>query len=408
MTRKLYLSDAYLTRFRASVAALREVDGRTAVLLDRTAFYPEGGGQPADHGTIGGARVADVVEAGDEVLHLLEPGEAPVPGAEVDCAVDAARRFDHVQQHHGQHLLSAAFERLHGAATLSFHLGADTCTIDLSVPPARLGPEALAAAEAEANRLVWADLPIDARERTPEELARLPLRKDAVKGSRVVVVGDGADVVDASPCGGTHPRRTGEVGAVAVLRVQKWGQGSRVEFACGGRVVALLHRADERLLQAAGSLRCAPAELPAAAARAAEEGQSRRKELDRAVEALAAAEAARLDAASPGPSPIVARVEGVLATPGGLKPLAQALAARGRTALLGCADAERAHLCFARPRGPGPSMGDLLRQAVARLGGKGGGAPDLAQGSGPAREALDEALATAAAGAGGGAAGGAP
>ncbi|HET8723484.1 MAG TPA: DHHA1 domain-containing protein [Anaeromyxobacteraceae bacterium] len=403
MTQKLYLSDAYLTRFRASVAGIREVDGRIAVLLDRTAFYPEGGGQPADRGTIGGARVADVVESGEEVLHLLEPGEAPATAGEVECVVDAARRRDHVQQHHGQHLLSAAFERLHGAATLSFHLGAETCTIDLSVPPARLGPEALAAAEAEANRLVWADLPVDARERTPEELARLPLRKDAVKGSRVVVVGEGEGVVDASPCGGTHPRRTGEVGVVAVLRVQKWGQGSRVEFACGGRVLALLHRAEERLLQAATSLRCAPAEVPAAAARAAEEGQARRKELDRAVEAVAAAEAARLDAASAGPVPVAVRVEGLLATPGGLKALAQALAARGRTALLGCTDPERAHLCFARPRGPGPSMGDLLRQAVARLGGKGGGAPDLAQGSGPAREALDEALAAAAAGAGTGA-----
>ncbi|HQR30662.1 MAG TPA: alanyl-tRNA editing protein, partial [Anaeromyxobacteraceae bacterium] len=276
MTQKLYLSDTYLTRFRASVAGTREVDGRLAVLLDRTAFYPEGGGQPADHGTIGSARVSGVVESGEDVLHLLEPGDVPAPGAEVECVVDAARRLDHVQQHHGQHLLSAAFEKLHGAATLSFHLGADTCTIDLSVPPARLGPEALAAAEAEANRLVWADLPVDARERTPEELSRLPLRKDAVKGSRVVVVGDGDAVVDASPCGGTHPRRTGEVGAVAVLRVQKWGQGSRVEFACGGRVLSLLHRVEERLLQASASLRCAPAEVPAAAARAAEEGQARR------------------------------------------------------------------------------------------------------------------------------------
>ncbi|HET8734678.1 MAG TPA: DHHA1 domain-containing protein, partial [Anaeromyxobacteraceae bacterium] len=328
-------------------------------------------------------------------------GPAPAAGARVACAVDAARRRDHVQQHHGQHLLSAAFERLHGAATLSFHLGAETCTIDVDAPPARMTPEALAAAEAEANRLVWADLPVDARERTPEELAALPLRKGAVKGSRVVVVGggDGGEVVDASPCGGTHPRRTGEVGAVAVLRAQKWGAGTRVEFACGGRVVALLHRADERIARASAAVRCAPAELAVAVEKLAEEGQARRKETERLVEALAAAEAARLDGGAAA-GPVRARLEGALGTAAGAKAVAQALAARGRVALVGCVDGGRAHLCFARPRGAGPHLGEILREAVALAGGKGGGAPDLAQGSGPAVDRLDEALATAAARAG--------
>ena len=220
MTEKLYFADAYRTRFDAVVTATRVHAGRPAVLLDRTAFYPEGGGQPADRGTLGEATVDDVLEVDGEVLHLLGDGPAPAVGARVSCAVDDARRRDHRQQHHGQHLLSAAFERLLGAATLSFHLGAETCTIDLDRPPAALTPEALAAAEAEANRLVWADLPVEARERTPAELSALPLRKEAVKGARIVTVGDpeGAGLVDASPCGGTHPRRTGEVGAVAVLR----------------------------------------------------------------------------------------------------------------------------------------------------------------------------------------------
>ncbi len=334
MTEKIYLSDASLTRFEGTVVAARVHAGRPALVLDRTAFYPEGGGQPADKGRIGDASVEEVVEVEGEVLHLLGEGPAPAPGSRVACVVDAIRRLDHVQQHHGQHLLSAAFERLHGAATLSFHLGADACTIDLDAPPARMTPAALAAAEAEANRLVWADLPVEARERTPEELAALPLRKGAVKGSRVVVVGGGAagEIVDASPCGGTHPRRTGEVGAVAVLRAQKWGAGTRVEFACGGRVVGLLHRAEERLGRASAALRCAPAELVAAVEKLAEEGQARRKEMDRLVEALAAAEATRLDAGAPGPV-VSARLEGALAAPGGLKGVAQALAARGRIAI---------------------------------------------------------------------------
>ncbi len=402
MTEKLYLSDSDLLRFDATLSAMRVLEGRTALVLDRTAFYPEGGGQPADRGTLAGLAVEDVVEVDGEVLHVVASGTAPAPGtvpevgSRVEGAVDPARRQDHLQQHHGQHLLSAAFDRLHGATTLSFHLGADTCTIDLDLAPGRLDRAALAAAEAEANRLVWADLPVDVRERTPEELARLPLRKDATKGARIVVVGgEGGAVVDASPCGGTHPRRTGAVGAVVVLRAQKWGGGTRVEFACGGRVVALLHRADERLARASATLRCAPPELPDAVEKLADEGQARRKELDRLLEALSALEAARLDGASPPGAVVSARLEGALAAPAGLKGVAQALAARGRVAVLGGIDGGRAHLCLARPRGPGAHLGEILREGVARVGGKGGGSPDLAQGSGPDVDRLPDAIAAA-------------
>jgi len=401
VTEKLYLSDAYLSRFDANVAAARLHAGKAAVVLDRTAFYPEGGGQPSDRGTIGGAQVEDVVEVDGEVLHLLASGESPAPGTRVACQVDWARRFDHMQQHHGQHLLSAVLERLHGASTVSFHLGAETCTIDLEVPPSRLPAEALTAAEAAANQLVWRDLVVEARERSPEEVAALPMRKDAVKGARIVVVSgerDGkTEVEDASPCGGTHPLRTGEVGAIAVGRAQKWGEGTRVEFVCGGRVLAALHRAEERLVRASAALRCAPAELPAAAAKLAEEGQARRKEVDGLVEALSAAEAERLDGSRPVGLPLAARVEGQLGTAAGLRAVAQALAGRGRVALIGGIDGGRAHLCFARPRGTGAHLGEVLREVVAALGGKGGGSTDLAQGSGPAVERLDEALASAAA-----------
>jgi alanyl-tRNA synthetase len=398
VTQKLHLSDTYLTRFEAVVVAVREHEGRKGIVLDRTAFHAEGGGQPADRGTVGDALVEDVLEVGGEVLHLLGSGPAPAPGARVSCAVDWARRQDHLQQHHGQHLLSAAFDRIHGAATLSFHLGAATCTIDLDATPARMTAEALGAAEAEANRLVWADLPVDARERSPEEAAALPLRKDAVKGLRIVVVGGGESgpVVDASPCGGTHPRRTGEVGVVSVLRAQKWGAGTRVEFACGGRVLGLLHQAEDRLARSSAALRCAPAELVAAVEKLAEEGSARRKELDRMLGALAAVEAVRLEGTATSPEPVVARFDGSLGSPAGLKAVAQALAARGRTALLGGVEGGRAHLCFARARGSGAHLGEVLRESAGLVGGKGGGAPDLAQGSGPDVGRLDEALAAAA------------
>jgi alanyl-tRNA synthetase len=426
MTERLYLADPYLARFDADVLAERRLGDRTAVVLSRTAFYPEGGGQPADRGTLGPARVVDVQEVEGEILHAVE---GAVPAGRVTGVLDWARRFDHMQQHHGQHLLSAAFEAALGAHTVSFHLGEETCTIDLDVSADRLGPVTLLEVELAASELVWRDLDVEARELGPEDLARLALRKEPTKGSRVVVVraplvqdeqgglGDSAPrqtddagserhghpgglrpaglpgLIDASPCGGTHPRRTGEVGAIAVLRAQKWGAGARVEFACGARLLRLLRCASERLGEVARALRCAPHEAPGAAARLAAESLGRKKDLDRLALSLARAEGVRL----------AARAETIteeLEVPAGdaasyLRAVGQALAAEGRLALLGARGDGRALLCFARPKGAGPDLGALLREAVAVLDGKGGGTPDLAQGGGPRAEKLGEALALA-------------
>jgi alanyl-tRNA synthetase len=180
------------------------------------------------------------------------------------------------------------------------------------------------------------------------------------------------------------------VGAVAVLGARKWGEGARVEFACGGRVVRALAEAAARLAAAAQALRCAPAEVGEAAARVAEEALGRRKEVERLVAALAAEAGERLAAGAAGP--LVARLEPPLSGAAGLKAAAAALAARGRVALLGGEEAGRAFLCFARPKGTGPHLGDLVREAAAALGGKGGGSPELAQGSGPEAARLAEAL----------------
>jgi alanyl-tRNA synthetase len=376
MTERLDLTDPYLTTFDAEVTAVRTHAGRPAVVLSRTAFYPEGGGQPADTGWLGDVPVVDVQQVGDEVLHVVA---APVELGVVAGEIDWARRFDHMQQHHGQHLLSATFDKELGAATVSFHLGVETCTIDLAVPVARLGAEALHEVEEACNDVVFRDLPVTARDFAPDELARLPLRKQAVKGSRIVLV----EGVDASPCGGTHPRRTGEVGVVSIVRAQKWGEAvARVEFVCGRRVPLALRRAREELAAAAEALRCAPGEVGAATRRVTDEGAAQRRELAKLEAALAAAEAERLDLASaPGP---VTRVLGPdLASAGRVKLVAAALCARGRTALLAGVAEGRVSLCFQRPKGPGPSMSDILKATATALGGKGGGSPDLAQGSAP-------------------------
>src|SRR3954468_15265654 len=295
MTDRLYLRDPYLSSFRAHLLEVRDLDGKPAAVLDQSAFYPEGGGQPGDRGTLGAAQILDTQERGGEVLHVLDP---PLQPGEYEARVDWSRRFDHMQQHHGQHLLSAAFDKL-GAPTVSFHLGERTCTIDLDAP---LGRVDAGKAEALANESVWRNLPVVARDFTGEERAKLALRKEPVKEDRVVLV----EGVYASPCGGTHPARTGDVGCVAILRVQKWGEGkARVEFACGARVVRLLHEAAGAVAAAAEALKAAPADLAQAAARVAAESQARRKSADALLEELAAIEAARLRAQG---SPVVAKV----------------------------------------------------------------------------------------------------
>ena len=380
MTERLYLADPYLKSFRARVLEMRDLKGQPAAVLDRTAFYPEGGGQPGDRGTLGGAQVLDTQEQEGVVLHVLDQ---PIDG-EVEARLDWDRRFDHMQQHHGQHLLSAAFDKT-GAPTVSFHLGDRTCTIDLDAP---LGKLDLRAAERETNQSIWRNLPVVARDFSGEERARLSLRKEPVKGDRVVLV----EGVDASPCGGTHPARTGEVGCVAILRAQRWGEGkARIEFACGNRAVKLLHELNDALGAAAEAIKCAPADLAPSVARIAAESQARRKSLESLQAELAKVEAAQLRAKF-GTAPVVARLDRGAAF---ARAVAQAISAEGGTALIASTEEGRGHLCFARPTGPGPSLGALLKEALALLSGKGGGGAEFAQGSGdPAR--LDEALALAA------------
>lgn len=385
MTERLYLSDSYLTRFRARVLRTLPFNGRLAVVLDQTAFYPEGGGQPGDRGTLGTSPVVDTQEREGDVLHLLDAADWNAD--EVEGVVDWHRRFDHIQQHHGQHLLSAAFQQIHGAATVSFHLGEKTCTIDLDYPIDKLGPAALRAAESAANESVWQNHPVISRDFVGEERARLSLRKEAVKGDRVIWV----EGVDASPCGGTHPRRTGEVGCIAILRAQRWGaRAARVEFVCGNRVVGTLVQATESIARAAEALRAAPAEIVDAAGRLAAEAQARRKSIEELQAKLTAHKAEQLIAAHPAGA-IAETVDGGMQA---AKHLASALTARGRIALIASPDGERGYLCFARPAGTGVPMNTVLKSVLPIVGGQGGGSAEIAQGSGSASR-LPDALSAA-------------
>ena len=384
-TTPLYYDDPYLVTFHAKVVGRDVRDGKPAVALDRTAFYPEGGGQPGDRGTLNGVRVQDTQEEAGLVWHILEQ---PVVEDGVAGEVDWERRFDFMQQHHGQHLLSAAFERLCDARTVSVHLGEEICTVDLLHPG--LAPDQLVEAEELTNRVIWENLPVQARFVERAELEALALRKQpgAYERIRIVSAGD----FDHSPCGGAHPRRTGEVGSVVLRRWERRGETLRVEFLCGARVVRDYRWKNALLAGTAGSLSIGAAELPAAIERLRDGEERSRKALVAAQEQLVGYEAAELLAQARGAStlPIVARIfEGREVE--SLRRLAGSIAAGGGVALLGLRG-PKAQLVFARAEGLPYDMGAALREAVALIGGRGGGRPEAAQGGGPDTARLDEAI----------------
>ena len=243
---RLYHDDPYTTRFRARIAAAGEHAGRPAVELEATCFYPEGGGQLGDRGTLGGARVVDVqVSEEGRIWHLLERADAP--SGEVDAELDWARRFDHMQQHTGQHVLSAAFDRLAGAPTLSSTLGEEHSVIEVALAGAdwRLVEQV----EEAANRIVWEDRPVALHWVDPEDAGRFQLRKAPAVAGRIRIV-EIADW-DASACGGTHVRRSGEVGSIKVVRWEKVRSNVRFEFLCGARALRDHAWRTEALVEAA-------------------------------------------------------------------------------------------------------------------------------------------------------------
>jgi alanyl-tRNA synthetase len=388
VTRLLYREDPYLLEFDARVVERRTHDGRPAVVLDQTAFYAESGGQPWDTGLLAGVPVVAVVHEGVSVVHVLE---RPLDGEQVRGVVDAERRRDHRQQHHGQHLLSRALLDGAGAPTTSFHLGESVATIDVA---SELGTEAVRSAERRANDVVWEGRPVTVRTVSRAEAAALGVRAPEEAGDSVRIVD--AEGFDRQPCGGTHPRNTSEVGVVVVLGHERHKGGTRIRFVCGDRAVAALHQRQAIVDEASALLSSAPEVLPEAVRRlrdaAAEADRRCRGLVERALED----EAARLVAAAPasGPAVIVAAFDGH--TPADLRTIAgHVVARRSAVALLGSRHEGRAHLVFARSPGRTEDIAALLKDALAVVGGKGGGRGDLVQGGGENVGRLDEALAAA-------------
>ena len=417
-TERLYYADSHLTEFEARVTSVAAASaGRSVVTLDRTAFYPTGGGQPTDTGALGGARVVECVEAEDSgVLHFVE-GEAPEVGASVRGRVDWARRLDHMQQHTGQHILSQAFVELFGAQTRSFRMTADASEIDVDL--AAPSDERVERAVGRANEIVWDDRVVRVHNVTPEEAAAMPLRKDAAREGELRVIE--IEGFDFSPCGGTHARRTGEVGLVAARQWERARGFVRVTFVAGGRALEDYRRANRTARAVASLFSVGRDEAAEGAARLQEENKLLGRRLRAAEELAARAEARELleearggateavggeaareaygeTAKAEGGVAVVARVfEGRDAE--SLRRLAAALAAHGRVvALLGSREEAGARLVFARSSDTGADMNALMREACLLLGGRGGGRPDMAQGGGPRVERLSEAIEAAARG----------
>lgn len=385
MTRLLHRDDPYLVDFEAAVLARREHQGRPAVVLDRTAFYAESGGQPWDTGTLDGVPVVAVVEENGEVLHVLG---SPLAADRVRGRVDGDRRRDHLQQHHGQHLLSRAFVVTACANTVSFHLGIDVSTIDLDAP---VTDAQVQAAERRCNEIVWEARPVRSRvvSRREAEAEGVHAAEEAGDAIRLIE----AEGFDLQACGGTHPRRTSEVGVVLVLGHERYKAGSRVRFVCGARALAAF-RARAAVVDRVGALLSSPlAEVAANVERLQERvTESARRIRDLADRALRA-EAQRLLSGAGSPAVITAVYEGW--PPEDLRTLAQHLTAQPGCVALLASRAGKAHVVFAQSEGLPHDIPRLLRDTLAGLGGRGGGKGNLAQGGSDDATGLEAALAGA-------------
>lgn len=383
-TERLYYTDAYRTTFDAQVVACAPRAASTtgapttyAVELTASAFYPTSGGQPFDTGSLGGARVVDVIDQDDgRVVHVTDCALAP--GTVVAGAVDWARRLEHMQQHTGQHVLSAAFDHLFSNRTESFHLGSDSCSIDLA---REVSAHDVARAIDEANRIVWENRPVTVRFVSEQEATLLPLRKEPARGGtlRLVEVAD----YDLSACGGTHVARTGAVGIIVASGWEKFRGGSRLQFLCGVRVRRKFDSWRDAMAATMTHLSVAPEELAAGVERLQAENKVAQRALRAAQEKLAVHEARALVARG---TRVGQRVVIVEALPDldaiGLKAMAAAAAAEPGAAVALFSATSPALVVVACGAGAGVDAGATLKALVAQFGGKGGGKPDLAQGGG--------------------------
>ena len=378
-TERLYYDDPLLVEFRGRVKERSELDGKPSVLLDRTAFYPESGGQMADRGKLNGIDVLDVQLDPGGALHHVLASEPPAVGVEVVGQVDAARRRVHMALHTGQHILSRALLDIAQAETVSARLGEKACTIDVDV--ANLVESDVARAEDLANAVIDDDVVIRSFFPDPAELARLPLRREPKVSDkvRVIQIGD----FDYTPCGGTHCLRSAQVGLIHVIGVERYKGGTRVTFGAGRRAREQLVGESVLLRGLAHDLSSGPHDVPAAVEKLRRELHGAREALGHARARLAQQAAEEIVARGRGSERIIAQLDDAPADL--LRAVAKRIVEQPRAvAILAGRDEDGAPVVLARGSASDFDCGGFLKRAAQAAGGRGGGRPDRAEGRIPA------------------------
>jgi alanyl-tRNA synthetase len=386
-TSRIYYDAPLAQVFDATVVRVETRGPHTGVWLDRTAFYPTSGGQPFDTGTLAGATVVGVEEDDDgDVVHLVA-GTLPQVGAPAYGVIDWQRRFDHMQQHTGQHLLSAVLEHAFDARTVSFHLGAETSTIDVD---RELTAAQLAQAEREVNAVIWRDLPVSIRYVSADEARALPLRKESARTGTLRLIE--IQGVDLSACGGTHVGATGAIGQVILAGWERFKGGQRIEFVCGGRALLRAQQIRDACAASTRLLSVSAEQLPATIERLQSDLKDQRKAIAGLQAALAQYEAgAMADAAEAlgGTRAVLQRIDGDAPR---LKELATAIAARPGLVVVLVSSSTPALAIAARSADASVSCQALVAALIERFDGRGGGKADLAQ-CGALQASADEILA---------------
>lgn len=378
MTKPLYYHDPYIQKFQARVIEQQiQPDGTAIVILAQTAFYPTGGGQPHDTGRLAGIDVLDVQS--DETGVIRHTLAAPLAERtdQVDGYIDWERRFDHMQQHAGQHVLSAVFEQLFDADTVGFHLGKDTVTVDIAMEP--ITPNQWLEAEKRANEVILNNLSISPRFVDDAELASFTLRHPPKVDENVrLVIMEGFDV---NPCGGTHPSSTGQIGLIKIIGTEKSRDATRIEFVCGWRALTTLHRKQEVLREIQRKLSASEADLP----NALDKLLQHQRDLEKEVQTLKIermthlADALRKEAVNHDGRRLIARIFHDL-TMKELQSVAKVLTAEENTIVMLVSNEAAPQVVLARSTDVPIAMNECFKSITAAYPGKGGGSSAIAQG----------------------------
>lgn len=388
MTKKLFYKNPYIKEFTANITKIIEKNGEFHIELNHTAFYPEGGGQPSDTGYIDDIPVSHVYEKNNKIYHILN--RIPSKLEEVKCIVDWEKKFDYMQQHLGQHILSSAFKKLHDAETIGFHLGSESVTIDINI---QLSSDDIKNVEYFANQIIFNDLQVSAIYPSEDELNKLPLRKQpsVTKNIRIVKIDD----FDYSPCCGTHPNRTGEVGLIKIRRFENYKRGLRIEFVCGNRALKDYYWKNEMIKEASSILSLKDTDIIDGIQRIFDENNELKKENKYLKEKLLTYEAQELNENAK-------KIKGIKIIKhiyenrnfSEIKTLSSILSDKENTIILfGIKSLDKAQLIFSRSKNLHQvNMNAILKSCINLIEGNGGGSPFAAQGGGKLTSNLNIAL----------------